>query len=242
MIQKYRNQALAHLLSILPGFVALVMIVRALKGGDAKVSTALSMLGIIALIGVYLRGCYLIVKAKGQNSAALAIAVPFMCFGGIAPLIVAIALKDNYPRQGSSRRARFGDSEEGQRHVSRLERRVRYKRNALLSLYFGWPIMFVGAALGYYRWGIFEDHSKELGLGMLVLLAGYGVVMAGCGWWLKAKRWDQALLIVGLLPLLGLLIPFVRVALFRIPELLWGGVLFMPIVLMVVILTLPDRS
>ncbi len=77
---------------------------------------------------------------------------------------------------------------------------------------------------------------------MFVFLFGYTGVIAGCWWWLKAKSWNDAIIVIGLMPLGILLIPYVRLILLSIPALLPLGMVFMPFVLIVVVLALPDRS
>jgi len=125
---------------------------------------------------------------------------------------------------------------------SSLERIFIYRRNALLGIYFGLPVMFLGALLVIFRWGIFLDHSNEAVLGMFVFLAGYVGIIAGCGYWLKAKQWNEAIVSIGLMPLGILLIPFVRLLLFADPLLLPVGMFMMSLILIVVVFALPDRS
>jgi hypothetical protein len=120
--------------------------------------------------------------------------------------------------------------------------RIRNRRNALVALYFGMPVMFLGVAFCLFRWGLFAQHSTEVALGMFVLMAGYAVIMAGCRWWLLAKGWNEAVMLIGLLPVVSPLIPFLRLWIVREPIFLWGGMVMMSLVLMVVIFTLPDRS
>jgi len=117
-----------------------------------------------------------------------------------------------------------------------------YRRNALLGIYFGLPGIFLGALFVIFRWGIFSDHANEVVLGMFVFLAGYAGIIAGCGYWLKAKEWNEAVVIIGLLPLGILFIPFVRLLLFAEPLLLPVGMFMMSLILIVVVFALPDKS
>jgi len=117
-----------------------------------------------------------------------------------------------------------------------------YRRNALLGIYFGLPGIFLGALFVIFRWGIFSDHANEVVLGMFVFLAGYAGIIAGCGYWLKAKEWNEAVVIIGLLPLGILFIPFVRLLLFADPLLLPVGMFMMALILIVVVFALPDKS
>jgi hypothetical protein len=127
-------------------------------------------------------------------------------------------------------------------HKSHLERIMIYRRNALLGIYFGLPGIFLGALFVIFRWGIFADHANEVVLGMFVFLAGYAGIIVGCACWLKAKEWNEALVIIGLLPLAILFIPFVRLLLFAEPLLLPVGMFMMSLILIVVVFALPDKS
>jgi hypothetical protein len=90
--------------------------------------------------------------------------------------------------------------------------------------------------------GASADREAPIILGGWVLFGGYSAVIAGCYWWLKAKGWNEVLVVVGLLPLILLCIPFVRVALLAIPQILIIGMIMMPLILITVIMVLPDRS
>jgi hypothetical protein len=127
-------------------------------------------------------------------------------------------------------------------HKSHLERIIIFRRNALLGIYFGLPGIFLGALFVIFRWGIFSDHANEVVLGMFVFLAGYVGIIVGCGYWLKAKEWNEALVIIGLLPLAILFVPFVRLLLFADLLLLPVGMFMMALILIVVVFTLPDKS
>jgi hypothetical protein len=127
-------------------------------------------------------------------------------------------------------------------HKSPLERIMIYRRNALLGIYFGLPGIFLGALFVIFRWGIFRDHANEVVLGMFVFLGGYAGIIVGCAYWLKAKKWNEALVIIGLLPLGIVFIPFVRLLLFAEPLLLPVGMFMMSLILIVVVFALPDKS
>jgi len=126
------------------------------------------------------------------------------------------------------------------RSESRSARRVRDRRNMIVALYLGHPIMFLGVIASVFHFRVFSD-STETAIGLFMILASYGVVILGCSWWLRAKGWDQAVLLIGLLPMLSVLIPGLRLAV-RNPIILWGSMVFMSMLLAVVIFSLPDRS
>jgi hypothetical protein len=131
-------------------------------------------------------------------------------------------------------------------HKSHLERIIVYRRSALLGIYFGLPGLFLGALFAIFRWGIFRDHANEVVLGMFVFLGGYAGIIVGCAYWLKAKKWNEALVMIGLLPLAiecgVVFIPFVRLLLFADPLLLFVGMFMMSLILIVVVFALPDKS
>jgi hypothetical protein len=110
----------------------------------------------------------------------------------------------------------------------------------ILALYLGFPVMFLGVFACVFHFRVFTE-STETAIGLFMILASYGVVILGCSWWLRAKGWDQAVLIVGLLPVLSVLLPGFRLAV-RNPIILWGSMVFMSMLLAVVIFSLPDRS
>jgi hypothetical protein len=106
-------------------------------------------------------------------------------------------------------------------------------------MYFGLLAIFAGGALVMFDWGIFLDHSNESTLGIFVLVVGYACVMSGCRWWAKAKDWNEAIVFIGVMPIVGLFIPIVRGLLLP----LFPFVMVMMLVILIVVLwTLPDKS
>ena len=128
------------------------------------------------------------------------------------------------------------------RHTTHLERIIRYRKNALLGILFGVAGIATGVSLVLFRNGIFLDHANEAVLGILVFLCGYSATLVGCGYWLKAKAWNEAIVFIGLMPVGVLVIPFVRLIVLAAPGMLPVGMVMMPIVLIVVVLVLPDKS
>ncbi len=86
------------------------------------------------------------------------------------------------------------------------------------------------------------DRDTPIVIGGCVFFVGYCAVITGCYWWLKAKAWNEVLVVVGLFPLLLLCVPFVRLALLAVPQVLIVGMVMMPLILITVIAVLPDRS
>jgi hypothetical protein len=125
---------------------------------------------------------------------------------------------------------------------SNLERIIGYRRNAILGIVFGVAGIALGVCLVIFYFGIFSDHTNEVVLGIFVFLCGYCAVLAGCWWWLKAKACNEALVFIGLMPLAIVFIPFVRLILLAAPGMLPVGMVMMPLILVVVVLVLPDKS
>lgn len=117
-----------------------------------------------------------------------------------------------------------------------------YRRNALLAVYFGLGGILFSLLLMIFRLGIFSDHENELVLGMFMFLCGYSSVIAGCRWWLRAKNWNEDVAFIGIMPLAILLIPFVRLVFLAVPLLLATATVMTPLLLVVVVFVLPDKS
>jgi hypothetical protein len=125
---------------------------------------------------------------------------------------------------------------------SRGERRVRYKRNALLGVYFGIPGILFSILLAIFRMGIFADHSNEVTLAIFIFMGSYCAVVSGCYWWVKAKHWSEAVVSIAFMPLAVFLIPFVRILVLREIGLLITAMVMAPLILVVVVAVLPDKS
>jgi len=128
------------------------------------------------------------------------------------------------------------------RFRSRLDRINWCRRNAVLGIYFGLIGIISGAFLAIFRLGIFPDRGDEVVLGMFVFIGGYLGVITGCWYWFKAKEWNEAIVFIGLMPLAILFIPFVRLILLAAPAILPAGMVMMPLILIVVVFVLPDKS
>ena len=134
-----------------------------------------------------------------------------------------------------------------ERQMSNTERVMHARSRALLWNYLGLLGIVVGMLLAIFRWHIFATHEDEFVLGMFVFTAGYICVMAGCWWWLRAKDWSEALVIIGTWPLVIMFVPFVRIIVLRVllatsPVLLLLVMLLTPAILFTVVATLPDKS
>jgi hypothetical protein len=175
-------------------------------------------------------------KARTRTAAAGfgTVAIPTLCFW----LYKEITAK-RYNARGK-RKTR-------ERHMSHTERTMRARSRALLWNYLGALGIAVGVLLVLFRWHIFADHSDEVVLGMFVFLAGYVGIISGCTWWLKAKAWSEAVVVIALWPIIPMFIPFVRVVFLHLlfasaSTLLPLLMLMTPIILLVLVAVLPDKS
>ena len=117
-----------------------------------------------------------------------------------------------------------------------------WRRKAVVGVYFGLAGIIAGVLLVIFRAGLSSDHANEVVLGVFVFLAGYAGLIAGCSFWLKAKQQNDAIVFIGLVPLAIPLIPFVRLILLAAPALVLCAMVMMPLILLVVVAALPDRS
>jgi len=168
--------------------------------------------------------------AKAQSHMAIATL-------GIAGLTVAGVMLVRGLRDGGRGKTKWERARE-----SRTERRVRYKRNALLGIYFGVPTILFSVLLAMVRMGIFEHHSDEVSLAIFVFMGGYCAVVYGCYWWLRAKQWSEGVLLIAFMPLTIFFIPFVRLLVFQVIGLLVAAMVMAPLILVVVVAALPDKS
>jgi cyanate permease len=166
--------------------------------------------------------------------------IALSAFGIIAILALAVwlfrLLRNKSGAAGTERKSRR------HRDISPIERKVRYKRNALLGVYFGLAGVLASIALTVIDWGLFRDHDDEVSLAIFVFMGGYAGVITGCGYWLKAKRWNEALVSIAFLPLVILFIPFVRLIFVASPMILPILMVMMPLLLVAVVFALPDQS
>ncbi len=106
--------------------------------------------------------------------------------------------------------------------------------------------VLVALALTYVRLGFFAHAENARIIAIFVFIAGYATIVCGCWWWLQAKKWDDAILLIGLSPLLPLLL---HGFLFRAARDIYiiGGFLpmmmaVMSAVMLGVVAVLPDKS
>jgi hypothetical protein len=176
-------------------------------------------------------------EAKGYSGAVALFGIlgPPVQLAVLTALLVMPDKHSKSPMQSGMKRPR-------PRHGSNTDRIVLCRRNAVVGIVFGLVGIAAGVLLVMFRFGIFADHANEVTLGIFVFLFGYGGVITGCWWWLKAKDWVDAIVFIGLLPLGIMCIPFVRLIFVAVPALLPVSMVMMPIILVVVVSVLPDKS
>ena len=90
--------------------------------------------------------------------------------------------------------------------------------------------------------GFFQQADNQIIAAMLVFFAGYVALLRGCWWLVKAKGWDDAVVFIGVMPLALFFIPFKRLVLSLVAPLLPAAMVMAPLILLVVVLVLPDKT
>jgi len=207
------------------------------KGIGPEATRSVALLGWLMLAHFFwfFWAAYHLARAKGYSESLLVFGL--LCVPGqLVLLLVLLVLPDKHRTQPVLERAHR------EHRGSEIERRARYRRNALLGNVLG----LCGVTLGVYvvalPMGLTRDPGTEKVFGILVFLAGYCGLISGCWFWLKAKQWNEAVVLIGLAPVLILFIPYVRLLLIAVPSLLTLGMTIMPILMLVVVMALPDYS
>ncbi len=175
-------------------------------------------------------------KAKGYSNAL----VIFGLFWPAQPVIFAVlffGLPDKYSRPGGS----SGKSNRD-RNESPIARAVRYRRNALIANLLGLMGILLALALIFLPIHLFPTRDDDRVAAIWIFIPAYAAVINGCWWWVKAKSWHEAVIFIGLMPLAVLVIPYVRLIYRFVPLLLPAMMVLMPILLIGVVASLPDKS
>ena len=212
---------------------------RRFLGRNISESASWYLLGgwLLAATACFMWGGYHLTKAKGYPQSLLLAGLLGPCLQ-LFMLVLLLALPDKRPAPTDYSAPR----KSSRRHESQIERIVRFRRNAMLGNVFGLLAILGGIKLVLFPTGLFKDYDNETALGVLIFLCGYSGVITGCWWWAKAKGWPEAIVFIGLSPLVILFIPYVRLIFFAAPQLLSMGMVMMPLILLVTMLVLPDKS
>jgi hypothetical protein len=204
---------------------------------NMREETSLMLVGIAFLIQYFsfFWTCHHLAKARGYSTA-------LMIFGIFPPgqLVILVlllwVLPDKCPTSSQHRKPKQYRDES---HIARI---VRYRRNALAGNLFGLFGIFFALALFFLPVHLSDDPSVKTVAAIFIFLAGYAGVITGCWWWAKAKCWIDAVVFIGLVPLAVLCIRWVRLIYVAVPLLLPVSMVMAPLILIVVIASLPDRS
>ena len=129
-----------------------------------------------------------------------------------------------------------------QRDDSTSTRIARYRQKALVANIIGVGGILLALYFVFKPVPILTDHTDDYLLALIVFVPAYCLVIYGCWWWIRAKGWPEAVVLIGLLPLVILGIPYVRLIYRFVPLLLPATMVIMPIMMIAVIAVLPDRS
>jgi len=222
---------------------AAVLIATKVKGREGEPVFRGATLGAVAVLALVVQyvsffwGCHHLAKGKGQSSGMILV-------GALGPLIQFIlllvihSLPDHHEPHllpGSSPRAKRS-------RESSVARIVRFRRNAFLGNLIGLIGILIALSLVFFPTGLAVDPGNETALAVFIFAVGYCGVLTGCWWWAKAKAWTEGIVGIGLLPLVILFIPWVRLIYVEMPGLLPAAMVMMPLILLVIMFVLPDKS
>jgi len=241
MLHGHRNKAIVGVALCLAGVSGFFGFIIFKKNHEAETTSgstfvAILWLGIAVQMLAALWASYHLAKGKGYSGALAGLGL-IPCLQPILLTVLAV-LTDRHarPKAHSNQPHRRRSSE------SSISRVVRYRRNALIGNAFGLFGILVGVSLVLIPIGYAEDPDTEIVVGMFAFLLGYSGVISGCWWWAKAKGWPDGIVFIGLLPLAILCIPWVRLIFVAAPLLLPTSMVMMPIILLVIMFVLPDKS
>lgn len=220
-------------------FIAFPIFLGAMDRSNPSESVIGSVFGgwILATAACFLWAGYHLAKGKGYPTALLLTGILGPCLQ-LLMLVVLLVLPDKTTNSANFAMPRHSS----RRRESSVERTVRYRRNAMLGNVFGLLGILAGIKFVVLPTGLFGDWDDEAGVGVIIFLCGYSAVITGCWWWAKAKGWPEAIVFIGLSPLVVFFIPFVRLIFINAPQLLSIPMVMMPLILLVIMLVLPDKS
>jgi hypothetical protein len=244
MDRRYKKRAwigvAAWALSPLAAMVLLVVLSAILDLGHENgpligVLVAVTFLG--AFYATFFWGGRQLTKAKGYSNAILlpGILGPPVQLIILGLLLFALPDKCADPSQPMHRRRNH-------RHEPLLERTIRYRRNSFIWNVFGLAGIIVALLLCVLPIPVAQTTDGRHVIALFLFVPSYASVIFGCSYWVKAKSWPDAVLLIGLLPLAILFVPYVRLIYRVVPMLLPIGMVFMPVIMIGVIAVLPDKS
>jgi hypothetical protein len=242
MNRRYKKRAwigvVAWVLSPLAVFLPAVVLSAIFERGNSSLMGGIMGLSILAAFYfTFFWGGSQLAKAKGYSNAILlpGILGPPVQLVILALLLFALTDKCPEPSQPKSRR-------QNRQSESLIERTVRYRRNAFAGNVFGLTGILLAVGLYFLPIPLTRTADGRHVVALCFFVPGYATVICGCAYWIKAKFWPDAVLLIGLLPLAILLVPYVRLVYRLVPMLLPIGMVFMPVIMIGVIAVLPDKS
>lgn len=186
--------------------------------------------------GMFFWGGKHLCRAKGYPAGMLLFGIFWP-----AQLFVLAVLLFGLPdkRVQSSGPVRKSRGHHGESFIARV---VRFRRNALVAILFGIFGIIVALSLALFSFGPFVARDNNTAAATFVFVPSYVAVIYGCWWWLKAKFWHEGVILIGVVPVLVLFVPYVRLIYVAVPMLLPATMTLMPIILLGVIAVLPDKS
>ena len=237
MDARHKNQAFTGVavwvavILIFAGLLILLKFDHAWMVQHRKAMMALTVSGFVLQYVFFFWGGSHLAKGKGHSNGMLLFGV-FYPAQMIILGILLFALPDKF--SGGGRKKSRRDDE------SPIARIVRCRRNALVANVIGIMGMLAALFLVFVQLGLFESRDNTMLAALFVFVPSYAAVILGCWWWLKAKNWPDAVVFIGLSPLLLLIR---RAGIFRLNlEVVLLLLVFMPILLIGVIAVLPDKS
>jgi len=177
-------------------------------------------------------------KAKGYSNAMVLAGIfwplQILIFG-----LLLFAMPDRLSLRNGQRSKHRSGHRTGESAIGRV---VRYRRNAFVANLFGVVGILVALDFVFYPAGLFSTRDNARVAAIFLFVPSYAAVIYGAWFWVRAKGWPDAVVLIGLLPLVILCIPYVRLIYLRAPLLLPAGMTLMPILLLGVIAALPDKS
>jgi hypothetical protein len=243
MDSRHKNKAIAGV-AVWAAAIPLVFIIGAIckkfihesaaSSGKANGFLFLSFL-FVQYLAFFWGGNHL-AKAKGYSNGMLVFGIFWPAQVIIVPLLL-FALPDKCPRASNQTRRKTSGHDESQ-----IARIVRFRRNALLGNTFGLIGILLALALIFVPLGLFASWDNACMAAICIFMPSYAAIIYGCWWWVKAKDWPDAVVLIGLMPLAVLMVPYVRLIYRVAPMLLPAGMVLMPIILIGVVAVLPDKS
>jgi uncharacterized membrane protein len=239
MDHRHKNRASIGVVVWLAVMLAFVALLILLKNEHEWVVNIVNQNTLIAsvVLGFFIQYFFFfwggnhLAKAKGYSSGML-------CFGIFWPaqmVILAILLFALPDKCSSPMRKQKHHHDE-----SPIARIVRCRRNAFMANLLGIAGILVSLALVFLPLGLFDRRDNAGVAAVFIFVPSYVAIIFGCCCWLKAKNWPDAVVFIGLCPLLLLLrrgrMIYLNTGLFLLMMVL------MPILLMGVIAVLPDKS